>query len=302
MRKILLTAVLALCIELVQAQAPEMMSYQAVVRNTSGQVIQNQSVAVRVSILQGSNVGPVVYSERITGITNTNGLLSTAIGTGTVISGTLNTINWSSGNYYLKTETDPTGGTSYTISGASQLLSVPYALYAKSSGSGGGSFTLPYTSTLTNPSALFSLANNGDGTSLEGINNTTTANITAIKGIINSTTPGGFSAGIRGINNGTGGLGIGVYGSHDGSGWGVYGVTPNGLGVYGNSSGNGYGVYANSNTGIGLNATSNNGVAAALSILNNTNNNNVLNANTVGNGTVINVTSTGNGRGVISST
>lgn|GEM_PF-2625513 len=76
----------------------------------------------------------MVYSERLTGTTNGDGLLSMEIGSGAVLSGTFSTIDWSSGNYWLKTETDPTGGTNYSISGASQLLSVPYAMYAKTSG------------------------------------------------------------------------------------------------------------------------------------------------------------------------
>ena len=166
----------------------------------------------------------------------------------------------------------------------------------------GGGFTLPYITVENNAATLFSLTNDGDGTSIEGVNNTTTSSITAVRGIVNSTAPGGFSSAIRGINNGTGGLGIGVWGSQAGSGWGVYGVTPNGLGVYGNSSANGYGVFANSNSGIGLNATSVNGIAATININNNANNNNVLNASSVGNGTVINVSTTGNGAGILSST
>jgi hypothetical protein len=165
-----------------------------------------------------------------------------------------------------------------------------------------GTFGLPYSATLNNAATLFSLTNNGDGTSLEGVNNTASSNINAIRGIVSSTSPGGFSAGVRGINNGTGGLGIGVYGSQAGSGWGIYGITPNGLGVYGNASASGIGVYANSTAGTGLTATSSNGIPASLSIFNNANNNNVLNANTVGNGTVVNITTTGAGTGLLSNT
>ncbi|WP_312765207.1 collagen-like protein [Epilithonimonas sp.] len=302
MKKIVLIAAFALGTYMVSAQAPEKMSYQAIVRNGSGQLLTNQNVAVRVSVLQGSAAGTSVYSERITGTTNVNGLVSLEIGSGTVLSGTFNTINWGGNSYYLKTETDPAGGTNYTITGTSQLLSVPYALYAKSSGGGGGgSLTLPYTTVENNAATLFSITNDGDGTSVEGINNTTTSSIAPVRGIVNSTAPGGFSSAVRGINNGTGGLGIGVWGSQAGSGWGVYGTTPNGLGVYGNSSANGTGVYANSNSGTGLTATSNSGVAANISISNNANNNVVLNANSVGNGTVVNVSTTGNGTGVLSS-
>lgn len=165
-------------------------------------------------------------------------------------------------------------------------------------GTVGGTFVLPYAANENNAATLFSIANSGDGTSLEGVNNTTTSNIAAIRGIVSSTGPGGFSSALRGINNGSGGLGIGVYGSQAGSGWGVYGTTPNGLGVYGNSSANGTGVYANSNTGTGITGTSNNGIPASFSIFNNSNNNIVVNANTVGNGTVINASTTGNGTGV----
>lgn len=302
MKKILLTAGMMLGLHLIDAQAPEKMSYQAVMRNVSGQLLANQNIGVKVSVLQGSPAGTAVYSERLTGTTNINGLISMEIGTGAVLSGTFSAINWASGNYYLKTETDPSGGTSYTISGTSQLLSVPYAMYAKTSGNSGGGFTIPYTATANQASNLFSITNDGDGTSLEGINSTTTSSITAAKGVVTNTAPGGFSSGVRGVNNGTGGLGIGVWGSQAGSGWGVYGVTPNGLGVYGNSSGSGYGVYANSTSGTGLNATSTNGPAANISISNNANNSNVLAANTLGNGTVIDVTTSGSGAGVKSFT
>lgn len=303
MKKIVLIAALALGTYMVSAQAPERMSYQAIVRNTSGQLLTNQNVAVRVSVLQGSAAGTAVYSERVAGTTNSNGLISLEIGSGTVLSGTFSTINWGTNSYFLKTETDPAGGTNYTITGTSQLLSVPYALYSKSSGGGGGgSLTLPYTATTNNASSLFSLTNDGDGTSVEGVNNTTTSSIAAVRGVVTNIAPGGFSAGVRGINNGTGGLGVGVWGSQAGSGWGVYGVTPTGLGVYGNSSGSGYGVYANSNTGTGLNATSTSGIAANFSISNNSNTSNVINANTLGNGTVINVSTTGSGAGVVSNT
>lgn len=302
MKKILLSLGIMLGLFLGHTQAPEKMSYQAIMRNGSGQLLINQSIAVKVSVLQGSPAGTLVYSERLTGNTNANGLISMEIGTGTVLSGTFSTIDWPTGNYYLKTETDPAGGTNYTIAGTSQLLSVPYAMYAKSAGGTGGSFTIPYTNTINNASTLFSLINDGDGTSVEGINNTTTSSIASVRGIVNNVAPGGFSSGVRGINNGTGGLGVGVWGSQNGSGWGVYGVTPNGLGVYGNASANGTGVYANSNTGTGLTATSNNGIPASISIFNNANNNNALNVSSVGNGTVVNVTTTGNGAGVRSST
>lgn len=168
-------------------------------------------------------------------------------------------------------------------------------------GVAGGSLALPFSATENSAATLFSITNNGDGTSIEGVNSTATSSISAIRGRISSTSPGGFSSAVRGMNAGTGGLGIGVWGSQDGSGWGVYGSTPNGLGVYGNASAGGTGVYANSNTGTGLTATSNAGPAANINIYNNTNNNTVLAVGTVGNGTGIAVTGTGSGVGVMAS-
>lgn len=117
------------------AQAPEMMSYQAVVRDASDVLVTSQSVGMQISILQGSSSGTAVYVETHSSTTNANGLVSIEIGGGTNVSGTFSTIDWSSDLYFIKTETDPTGGSTYTITGTSQLLSVPYALYAKTSGS-----------------------------------------------------------------------------------------------------------------------------------------------------------------------
>ncbi|MCT4580523.1 MAG: hypothetical protein N4A35_03825 [Flavobacteriales bacterium] len=112
------------------AQAPEKMSYQAVVRNSSNTLITNQAVGMQISILQGSTSGSAVYVETQTPSTNINGLVSIEIGTGTVVSGTFNSIDWSAGPYFIKTETDPAGATNYSITGTSQLMSVPYAFHA----------------------------------------------------------------------------------------------------------------------------------------------------------------------------
>ena len=112
------------------AQAPQKMSYQAVIRNTSGALVTSTSVGMKISILQGSETGTVSYSETQTASTNANGLVSLEIGAGTVVTGTFAGINWGNGPYFIKTQTDPTGGTNYTIVGSSQLLSVPYALFS----------------------------------------------------------------------------------------------------------------------------------------------------------------------------
>lgn len=167
---------------------------------------------------------------------------------------------------------------------------------------GGAALTIPFSSTQPSAGALFGLTNSGDGPGLLGVNSSTTSSVAAVRGVISSTSPGGFSSAVRGENAGTGGLGVGVYGSQAGSGWGVYGVTPNGLGVYGNSSGSGFGVYANSNSGTGLTATSNTGIPANITISNNANNNNVVNVSTVGSGNGVNVSGSGSGKGVFAST
>ena len=139
MKKIYTIVAALLMTASVWAQSPEKMSYQAVVRNSSDALITTQAVGIQISILQGSTSGTAVYTETQTPTTNANGLVSLEIGSGTVVSGTFNTIDWSAGPYFIKTETDPTGGTTYTITGTTQLMSVPYALHAKTAESVTGS-------------------------------------------------------------------------------------------------------------------------------------------------------------------
>jgi hypothetical protein len=112
------------------AQAPKKISYQAVIRNTTNALVINHTVGMKISILQDSATGTSVYTETQTSVTNANGLVSIEIGGGIVVCGSFDSINWTNGLYFIKTETDYNGGTNYTISGTSQLLSVPYTLYA----------------------------------------------------------------------------------------------------------------------------------------------------------------------------
>jgi hypothetical protein len=116
------------------AQAPQKMTYQAVVRNSTNALVQNSTIGIKVTLLQGSATGTVVYVETHTTLTNENGLLNIEIGGGTIVSGTYQDgIYWAVGPYFLKTEIDLLGGANYTITSTSELLAVPYALHAKQS-------------------------------------------------------------------------------------------------------------------------------------------------------------------------
>jgi len=134
MKKQLSVLVLFFLIAGVFAQAPQKMSYQAIIRNNSNALVSNQSVGMRISILQSSVNGTAVYVETQVPTTNINGLVSIEIGGGTVVTGNFSNIDWANGPYFIKTETDPSGGLNYSITGTTQLLSVPYALYAASAG------------------------------------------------------------------------------------------------------------------------------------------------------------------------
>ncbi len=136
MKRIILTISNLMIIISLFAQSPEMMSYQTVIRDADNILVKSQTVRMRISILQGSSSGTPVYIETHTTVTNANGLVSIVIGGGTIVSGNFATIDWGDGPYFVKTQTDPNGGTSYSITEISQLLSVPYAQYAKTTASG----------------------------------------------------------------------------------------------------------------------------------------------------------------------
>ena len=118
-------------------QAPEGFKYQAVVRDAGNAILVNRAVGIQLTIQQGSAGGTAVYTETFAPTTNAYGLVNLEIGTGTTLDDFTN-IDWANGSYFIETAIDATGGSNYSIMGTSQLMSVPYALYAKTSGNGVG--------------------------------------------------------------------------------------------------------------------------------------------------------------------
>ena len=116
------------------AQSPYKMSYQSVIRDTEGELISDAPVGLRISLHKQAPDGETVYAETHMQSTNANGLISLQIGSGTVLMGSIETIDWEAGPYFIVTEADPDGGADYSIFGSSELLSVPYALYAANGG------------------------------------------------------------------------------------------------------------------------------------------------------------------------
>lgn len=132
----------------VLSQAPEGFSYHAIVRDNIGNPLTNQAVSFRFSILQGSPVGASVFQEIHNVTTDDFGAVSLIINNGTGKVGIFETIAWGGDRYYLKVEIDNTGGTVYSDMGTTQLLSVPYALFAKESGN---SFSGDYNNLINKP-------------------------------------------------------------------------------------------------------------------------------------------------------
>ena len=114
------------------AQSPEKFTYQSIIKTSAGYLLKNQDVGLKISVLFNSSNGIAVYSEEHTVESNNNGLVTLIIGEG-VSSDVFSDIDWGGGEFFLKVEVDPEGGINYTMNQTSQLLSVPYALYAENS-------------------------------------------------------------------------------------------------------------------------------------------------------------------------
>ncbi len=288
MKKLLsLLSVLLLAVAGMNAQspAPGILNYQGVARNSVGNVLVNKNISLRLTIHDGSAAGPVVYSETRQVTTNPFGLFNVQLGSpgAAGVSGTIAGVPWGVGLKFIQVEIDPNGGSTFINIGTAQLASVPYSLYSSLS----NDLVLPFNKTQADAGTLFRVTNSGNGTgstALEGVTNSTAGNASAVVGTVSNTAPGGFSAGVRGINNGTSGLGIGVYGSQNGSGWGVYGTTPGGIGVHG-STNTGFGMYGLSNgSGTGVYGISSTGNAGLFEVTNTASTADALRATTAGTG------------------
>jgi hypothetical protein len=131
--RLLFTTFLALVSLALFSQSPEKINYQSIVRDLAGNVIQNQPISLRMSILSDSINGTIVYQETFQPTTNNFGLVNIKIGEGTPVIATMSSVDWSNGPFFLESAVDVTGGTNYIVVSTSQFMSVPYALYASES-------------------------------------------------------------------------------------------------------------------------------------------------------------------------
>ncbi len=136
MKKLFLSLAIAMLFisSIASAQTPQGINYQAVARNSAGGVLSNSSISLRISILDKTATGTSVFTETHAVTTNALGLFTFVIGKGTLVSGDFTKIDWSTNDKFLEVEMDSSGGSSYTVMGTSQLVSVPYALYADKAG------------------------------------------------------------------------------------------------------------------------------------------------------------------------
>ncbi|MEO9853722.1 MAG: YHYH protein [Reichenbachiella sp.] len=130
LKSLILLTIFTLCANLSQGQAPSGISYQGIARDTNGNGLANQTIGIQFSILGGGVAGTGEYVETHAATTNDYGLFTAIIGEGAMVSGDFESLDWAASEKFIKVEIDPTGGSDYTLSSTTQLLSVPYALYA----------------------------------------------------------------------------------------------------------------------------------------------------------------------------
>jgi hypothetical protein len=138
MNRIIMILFIAIFFQKALAQSPQAIPYQAIVRNASGNIISNQAVKLRFSMHDSLATGAIVYKELHTTSTNTQGLVNVNIGKGTLLSGTFSEINWGKNYKFIQVELDALNNNTYTDLGTTQMMSVPYALYAEKTGTSSG--------------------------------------------------------------------------------------------------------------------------------------------------------------------
>ena len=171
---------IVLCSLNVWSQVPQGINYQAVIRNQSGVSITNTLVSLKIDLIQNIPSGQIVYSETHSATTSIIGLVNFVIGTGNVLTGTFNTIDWGNGPYFVQVSVDINGGSNFTVMGTQQLMSVPYALYAENTANPGpagpqGNDGVGIVSTVNNGNGTYTF-NYSDGSSF------TTSNLTGPSG------------------------------------------------------------------------------------------------------------------------
>ena len=290
------TLVLLLLSQQIVAQSPDVLNYQAVIRNASGELMRNATIGMQISILQGATDGTAVYTEEHTLQTNNNGLVTVQIGAATqnstktsesnvstIVNGDFSAIDWGNGPYFIKVETDPAGGTNYTITGISQLLSVPYALHAKNAAELNGHsaseldqsahvertdnphhVTAAQTGAATIADLTWANLSGIPAGFADGVDNGNISMITAGSGLT-----GGGDSGVISLNvavpfvltdSTSSGKEAIIKGANKGNGYGVYGWSASNYGVYGYSSAlPGVLGYSNDKSGVeGMNGSTGN--------------------------------------------
>ena len=200
-KSILTTVVSCLLATIAFAQAPQTFSYQTVVRDNNWQVLANQSIGVKVAIIEDVASGTTVYEEEHTATTNDIGLINLAIGGGTVAQGLFSNIDWGNHSYFMKIAVDVSGGSTYLVMGTTQLRSVPYALFAETSNNAG-------------PQGIQGVAGNDGADGTNGTNgvdgNDGATGLTGVQGIQGATGNDGTNGtnGIDGAAGATGAIGL----------------------------------------------------------------------------------------------
>ena len=159
-----------------QAQAPQGFNYQATVRNSSGDLIVNTNVYFKFNVIQGSETAVPIFTETHYVPTDDLGQVNLVIGQGTANTGIFSELDWSLGSYYLGIELDT--GNGYLAMGTTQLLSVPYALYAENSGNA--------TSATPNLEAVLAENNSANNQQIKDLQDPTEAQDAATKAYIDT--------------------------------------------------------------------------------------------------------------------